>query len=650
MRIGDVILNCKNISKSFSKVEVLKNINIEIKKGEVHAIIGANGAGKSTLMKIICGVHEANSGELIYKGKIEKFKTPLEAQEKGISIIYQELSLVSTLKNYENLFVGNEIKKYGIFTDDTEMIRRFRELCKRLNFDIDPMEMTRNMSISKQQMIEILKVVANDSDIIIMDEPTTSLSEKEKKSLFDIIRKLKEAGKTVIYISHMLEEVFSVCDRISILRDGEFIATKNVLELTKDKVVELMTGKAVKRGSIREKRDNKNETVLEVKGLEYKNILKDVSFQVKRGETVGIIGTNGSGKSTILKIITGVLNPTQGEVQVNGRISALLELGAGFNMEYSGLENVYLNGTMIGFTREEIDKKLDDILAFADIGDFIHQPVKTYSSGMFVRLAFAVAINIEPEILIVDEALSVGDVFFQAKCYKKFEDFKKMGKTILFVSHDLGSISKYCDRVVLLDKGVKRQEGNPKEIVNLYKKVLVGLDDSEEEKPEKDRKKAVKRKEPGWNRTFETNPNVLEYGNGKASITDFILADETGTVSNTIEKGSEIKMKVRFHETVQEPIFAYSIKNLQGTEITGTNTLFEKSDISSKKEGQVCEITFSQEMNLQGGEYLLSLGCTGYVNGEFEVFHRLYDVCGITVVSTKNTVGFYDMNSRVSVK
>ena len=208
--------------------------------------------------------------------------------------------------------------------------------------------------------------------------------------------------------------------------------------------------------------------------------LRDVSFQVKRGETVGIIGTNGSGKSTILKIITGVLNPTQGEVQVNGRISALLELGAGFNMEYSGLENVYLNGTMIGFTREEIDKKLDDILAFADIGDFIHQPVKTYSSGMFVRLAFAVAINIEPEILIVDEALSVGDVFFQAKCYKKFEDFKKMGKTILFVSHDLGSISKYCDRVVLLDKGVKRQEGNPKEIVNLYKKVLVGLDDSEE--------------------------------------------------------------------------------------------------------------------------------------------------------------------------
>ena len=380
--------------------------------------------------------------------------------------------------------------------------------------------------------------------------------------------------------------------------------------------------------------------------------LNDVSFDVLRGETVGIIGTNGSGKSTILKIITGVLNATQGEVIVNGRISALLELGAGFNMEYSGLENVYLNGTMIGFSREEIDKKLDDILAFADIGDFIHQPVKTYSSGMFVRLAFAVAINIEPEILIVDEALSVGDVFFQAKCYKKFEDFKKMGKTILFVSHDLGSISKYCDRVILLNKGNKMAEGAPKEMVNLYKKVLVGLEDTEDV-PKEEKKSAEDDSSSmdKWSRPFETNPNVLEYGNGWANIIDFTIADENGTSTNTIEKGTifDIKMKVKFQESVQEPIFAYSIKNLQGTEITGTNTLFEKSDISPKEKGQICGITFTQEMNLQGGEYLLSLGCTGYVNGEFEVFHRLYDVCGITVMSTKNTVGFYDMNSKVTV-
>ena len=204
--------------------------------------------------------------------------------------------------------------------------------------------------------------------------------------------------------------------------------------------------------------------------------LDDVNFQIQKGECVGIIGTNGSGKSTVLKIITGVVNPTEGEVKVDGRISALLELGAGFNMEYTGLENIYLNGTMIGFSREEIDQKLDDILSFADIGEFVHQPVKTYSSGMFVRLAFAVAINIDPEILIVDEALSVGDVFFQSKCYRKFEEFKKMGKTIVFVSHDLGSISRYCDRVILLNKGVILDSGNPKEMINLYKKVLVQMD------------------------------------------------------------------------------------------------------------------------------------------------------------------------------
>ena len=165
--------------------------------------------------------------------------------------------------------------------------------------------------------------------------------------------------------------------------------------------------------------------------------LNNVSFDVKRGETVGIIGTNGSGKSTILKIITGVLNPSMGDVKIAGRISALLELGAGFNMEYTGIENIYLNATMMGFTREETDAKLQSILDFADIGDFVYQPVKTYSSGMFVRLAFAVSINIDPDILIVDEALSVGDVFFQVKCYHKFEEFKKMGKTILFLSHDL---------------------------------------------------------------------------------------------------------------------------------------------------------------------------------------------------------------------
>lgn len=377
--------------------------------------------------------------------------------------------------------------------------------------------------------------------------------------------------------------------------------------------------------------------------------LNDISFDVKKGQAVGIIGTNGSGKSTILKIITGVLNPTQGEVNINGRISALLELGAGFNMEYTGIENVYLNGTMIGFTKEEIDKKMDAILEFADIGEFVNQPVKTYSSGMFVRLAFAVAINIDPEILIVDEALSVGDVFFQAKCYKKFDDFKEMGRTIIFVSHDLSSISRYCDRVVLLNKGDKLAEGSPKEMIDLYKKVLV----NQREAVKKINMENEKKSGTGsrWMDYVSINPQISEYGEKQAQIVDFAVVDRLGTIGSNVEKGTdfEIKMKVQFNENVENPIFAFTIRDLKGNEITGTNTMYENKVVLKCKKGDTKSIVFKQNMNLQGGEYLLSLGCTGYKGEKFVVYHRLYDACGITVVSSKNTVGFYDINSDVTI-
>ena len=386
--------------------------------------------------------------------------------------------------------------------------------------------------------------------------------------------------------------------------------------------------------------------------------LSDVGMEIRKGETVGIIGTNGSGKSTILKIITGVLNQTSGEVNVEGRISALLELGAGFNMEYNGIENIYLNGTMIGFSKKEIDEKLDAILEFADIGEYVYQPCKTYSSGMFVRLAFAVAINIDPEILIVDEALSVGDVFFQAKCYHKFEEFKAMGKTILFVSHDLSSIAKYCDRVVLLNKGIKLGEGSPKEMIDAYKKVLVGQYELPE--PGKDRllddedlrRAAAKAVDDGTSRGDNVNPELIEYGSQKAVIEEYYITDASGTRTSAIIKGSDysIHMTVRINEDIPGPIFAYTIKNIRGTEITGTNTMIEKSFLEPVKAGEVKKITFTQHMNLQGGEYLLSLGCTGFEEDEFTVYHRLYDVLNLTVISDKDTVGYYDSESTVTVE
>ncbi len=410
--------------------------------------------------------------------------------------------------------------------------------------------------------------------------------------------------------------------------------------------------------------------------------LKGVSFDVVKGESVGIIGTNGSGKSTILKIITGVLTPSGGEVTVNGRISALLELGAGFNMEYTGIENVYMNGTMMGYSRADMDKKLPEILEFADIGDFVYQPVKSYSSGMFVRLAFALAINVDPEILIVDEALSVGDIFFQAKCYRRMDELRAGGTTILMVTHDMSSVLKYCDRTVLLNNGTKVAEGKPGEMVDLYKKILAGQYDqltemiSERErsnaagalsgsgKPEYEGSGDAAKEDGGYasdNRehsgelmrdSMTVNPSVNEYGNGRAEIYDFGVLDKDGRLTNLVLKGETftIKEKIRFNGHVEAPIFTYTFRDKKGNDLTGTNTMFENARVYSADEGDEYEVAFTQRMDLQGGEYLLSMSCTGFEQGELVVYHRLYDILNFTVISNKNTVGVYDMNSVVDVR
>lgn len=397
--------------------------------------------------------------------------------------------------------------------------------------------------------------------------------------------------------------------------------------------------------------------------------LNGLSFHVEKGQTVGIIGTNGSGKSTILKIITGVLTPTTGEVNVDGKISALLELGAGFNMDYTGIENIYMNGTMMGFTKKEMDEKLQDILDFADIGDFVYQPVKTYSSGMFVRLAFALAINVEPEILIVDEALSVGDVFFQAKCYRRMEEIRQNGTTILMVTHDMGSIIKYCDKVVLLNKGEFIAEGEPGRMVDLYKKILANQMDSLREELESDfsggmeiegganggKKNVLSSKEAAMSHTglmkekITINSDRTEYGDGRAEIFDLGLFDARGNLTNLLIKGEmfTIKERIRFNAPLQNPIFTYTIRDKKGMDLSGTNTMYEGADVKPVGPGDVYDVSFTQKMTLQGGEYLLSMSCTGFEGEEHVVYHRLYNVANITVISNKNTVGVYDMESEV---
>lgn len=451
--------------------------------------------------------------------------------------------------------------------------------------------------------------------------------------------------------------------------------------------------------------------------------LRDISFSVGRGEAVGIIGTNGSGKSTMLKIITGVLSATTGKVESRGSICALLELGAGFNQDYTGIENIYMNGTMMGFSKAEMDEKLPAILEFADIGDFVYQPVKSYSSGMFVRLAFALYISIDPEVLIVDEALSVGDVFFQAKCYHRMDELKRKGTTILMVTHDLGSVMKYCDRVVLFHKGEKVGEGLPGQMVDKYKKILAGKDPHAEQfmeeqnflgsvdgerrgnagsggasdkadktgaggtakagnagsggaggtngtagsteknvdtgiasgtaEPTSPESGQSSQKPTGFMKDHLTlNPSSQQYGNGKAEILDFGVLDKDGRPSNVLLKGEEFSIKERivFHDDITAPIFTFTIKDKRGMDLSGTNTLFEGKEIPAVKKGDEYFCTFTQRMNLQGGEYLLSISCTGFEEGEHTVYDRKYDITSITVLSNKNTVGIYDMESEVTLE
>ena len=364
--------------------------------------------------------------------------------------------------------------------------------------------------------------------------------------------------------------------------------------------------------------------------------LNNISFDVEKGEAIGIIGVNGSGKSTLLKILTGVLKETSGEVKVHGKVSALLELGAGFNMDFTGIENIYLNGTMMGFSKKEMDEKLDRIINFADIGDFVYRPVKQYSSGMFVRLAFALSIAIEPDILIVDEALSVGDIYFQSKCYKRMEELKNNGTTIIMVTHDLGAVIKYSDRVILLNKGEQVADGKPHDMVDLYKKILAG--------------KGINDILTESDANINKDANI--YGDEKAKIYDFAIYDKNNKITNVILKDEEfyLKYKVKFNEEVKNPIFTFTIKDKRGTDLTGTNTMIEKIDTGVAKKDDIYEVSFFQKMLLQGGDYLISMSCTSFLGDELKVHYRMYDVLSLTVLINHNTVGIFDMGSKIKVE
>lgn len=392
--------------------------------------------------------------------------------------------------------------------------------------------------------------------------------------------------------------------------------------------------------------------------------MDDLNLEVKSGEVLGILGKNGAGKSTLLKMVTGVVTPTSGTVKVNGKISSLLELGTAFNMELTGLENIYQHGQVMGLSNEQIEEKKQEIIDFADIGDHLYQPVKTYSSGMFARLAFACAINVDPDVLIVDEVLSVGDMAFQLKCFKKFEEFKKKGKTILFVTHAIGEVLKNCTRTIIISSGKKIFDGDVKDGVEMYKKMIVGISPSDSEKVfgendeslDREKKYSVKKllkSKDCWMKNFTVNPNIIDYGNGDAHVVDFGIFDENDKFKTVINNNEKIvlKSKIVFEKNIKDPIFTMTVKDFKGNDICGTNTLLNNILTGEFKKGETAVVEFKQVLPLAPGKYTLSFSCTKFNSrGELEVLNRKYDALLIEILSDKSCVGMVQIASEVKVK
>jgi lipopolysaccharide transport system ATP-binding protein len=343
--------------------------------------------------------------------------------------------------------------------------------------------------------------------------------------------------------------------------------------------------------------------------------LNDISFEVERGETIGIIGKNGSGKSTLLKIITGVLTPTTGSVKVNGKVSALLELGAGFNPELSGIENVYFNGMIMGYSRKEMDEKIDNILAFADIGDFVNQPVKMYSSGMFVRLAFSVATNVNPDILIVDEALSVGDMFFQAKCMTKMKKMIDNGDvTLLFVSHSMDAVKALCRRAILLSNGKVLMNGKSVEVMEKYFEMKVSSEQNTvnkliDDKPASNHLLANSLEQfliPS--ESFKQKSSFQRIMNGKAEFLNVILLDETENEISNVKFGQTVilRMVLKAHEDIYALGFGYHIRDKNGVEVIYGSSSIEEKRLYNVKAGETHIVDWKFELRLMQGTYTIA--------------------------------------------
>lgn len=425
-----------------------------------------------------------------------------------------------------------------------------------------------------------------------------------------------------------------------------------------EKVNSIRVDHVTKKYNIYNNSSDRVKEIFDIRGKSHHGeyfALNDISFTVCKGETFGIIGTNGAGKSTLLKMITGVANPTNGESKVDGRISALLELGAGFNRNYTGIENIYLNGTMMGFTRQEMNSRINSIVEFADIGEFINQPVKTYSSGMFARLAFAVAISIEPDVLIIDEALSVGDVFFQNKCYRKFEELRSKGITILFVSHDIGAVKQLCSRVLWLDHGNCKMIGESVEVCNEYMNHILSKRTEEYNREIhnlQDENFAVKKRFDleSFPEIQYTNESIL---NASVKILSAFVTDSNGERVSACHAGETYTLSIIFHSDneIRNCIAGFVMETIKGLWIINCNSI----GCGNKQPFQVCaqsmnRVDFEFEMpQIVNGDYVIGVAISEGNQLNFKVLTWLYGVLYLQITNVGNNDGILRLNADVSI-
>ncbi|PEM46288.1 sugar ABC transporter ATP-binding protein [Bacillus wiedmannii] len=475
--MSELLLKMDGISKAFPGVQALSNVRFELEKGEVHALLGENGAGKSTLMKILTGIYQRDAGTIAYEGKEIEVPDTKAAQRLGISIIHQELNLAPHLTVAQNIFIGREPKGlFNLFLDEKELNNRAKKLFERLNINLDPRELVGNLTVAKQQMVEIAKALSFDSKVLIMDEPTAALTDTEIDALFVMIRKLRQDGVGIVYISHRMEELKKITDRVSIMRDGTYIGTMNTKDTTIEQIISMMVGRKIDNNQKPEMKEKMREKVFEVKNLKRGNTIKDVSFELYKGEIVGFAGLMGAGRTEVARAIFGADPLDSGEIFINGKRMSIksptdaVQHGIGYlsedrkqfgllvgmdvktNIAMAAMKDYVkplglMHGSKIDQQSEELIKRLKIKTPSGN------QLVKNLSGGNQQKVVIGKWLTRDSDILIFDEPTRGIDIGAKDEIYKLLHDLAEQGKSIIMISSELPEILRISHRVIVMCEG-----------------------------------------------------------------------------------------------------------------------------------------------------------------------------------------------------